>query len=45
MYTAAAMLLGGWAMLFWSRTLAIYAGAARMPRWVFPQDSPMWELP
>jgi protein-S-isoprenylcysteine O-methyltransferase Ste14 len=27
MYTGVAILLGGWAILFWSRTLAIYASA------------------
>jgi protein-S-isoprenylcysteine O-methyltransferase Ste14 len=27
MYTAVAIILGGWAVLFWSRALAIYAGA------------------
>lgn len=27
MYTAVAIILTGWAMLFWSRALAIYAGA------------------
>ena len=27
MYTAVAIILAGWAMLFWSRALAIYAGA------------------